>query len=342
MVKVTLGSTGITVNKNGFGALPIQRISSEASAHLLRKAYEAGIDFYDTARFYTDSEEKIGEALSDVRDNIYIATKTAAQNSEDFWKDLATSLKNLKTDYIDIYQFHNPSFCPQPGGEDGLYDAALKAKEQGKIRHISITNHRLTVAHQAIDSGLYETLQFPFSYLAGEQEMELVQKCREKNMGFIAMKGMAGGLIQDGITAAAWMDTQEGVVPIWGVQRESELDQFLKCIREGAELTKERLETIEKDRKELCGEFCRGCGYCMPCPAGIEINQCARMSLMLRRAPAAAWLTESWQQKMHQIENCLHCGHCMSKCPYGLNTPELLQANYEDYWKVLEESKKEK
>ena len=156
------------------------------------------------------------------------------------------------------------------------------------------------------------------------------------------MKGMAGGLIQDGITAAAWMDTQEGVVPIWGVQRESELDQFLRCIREGAELTKERLETIEKDREELCGEFCRGCGYCMPCPAGIEINQCARMSLMLRRAPAAAWLTESWQQKMHQIENCLHCGHCMSKCPYGLNTPELLQANYEDYWKVLEESKKEK
>ena len=134
MVKVTLGSTGITVNKNGFGALPIQRISSEASAHLLRKAYEAGIDFYDTARFYTDSEEKIGEALSDVRDNIYIATKTAAQNSEDFWKDLATSLNNLKTDYIDIYQFHNPSFCPKPGDGTGLYEAMLEAKAQGKIR----------------------------------------------------------------------------------------------------------------------------------------------------------------------------------------------------------------
>ena len=342
MEKVTLGRTGITVNRNGFGALPIQRVTGEDATTILRKAYDQGIRFFDSARWYSDSEEKLGNALSDVRKDIYIATKTGSTTVEGFWKDLETSLNNLKTDYIDIYQFHNPSFCPQPGGEDGLYDAALKAKEQGKIRHISITNHRLTVAHQAIDSGLYETLQFPFSYLAGEQEMELEQKCREKNMGFIAMKGMAGGLIQDGITAAAWMDTQEGVVPIWGVQRESELDQFLKCIREGAELTKERLETIEKDRKELCGEFCRGCGYCMPCPAGIEINQCARMSLMLRRAPAAAWLTESWQQKMHQIENCLHCGHCMSKCPYGLNTPELLQANYEDYWKVLEESKKEK
>ena len=338
MNKIILGKTGIVIEKQGFGCLPIQRISQQDAVYLLHKAYDGGINFFDTARAYSDSEQKVGAAFSDMRDHVVLAAKTA----EEFLKDLETSLRTLKTDYIDIYQFHNPSFCPQPGGEDGLYDAALKAKEQGKIRHISITNHRLTVAHQAIDSGLYETLQFPFSYLAGEQEMELVQKCREKNMGFIAMKGMAGGLIQDGITAAAWMDTQEGVVPIWGVQRESELDQFLKCIREGAELTKERLETIEKDRKELCGEFCRGCGYCMPCPAGIEINQCARMSLMLRRAPAAAWLTESWQQKMHQIENCLHCGHCMSKCPYGLNTPELLQANYEDYWKVLEESKKEK
>ena len=154
-------------------------------------------------------------------------------------------------------------------------------------------------------------------------------------MGFIAMKGMAGGLIQDGITAAAWMDTQEGVVPIWGVQRESELDQFLKCIREGAELTKERLETIEKDRKELCGEFCRGCGYCMPCPAGIEINTCARMSLLLRRSPSANQLTERGQAMMKKIEGCLHCGACMKKCPYGLNTPKLLEENYEDYKNVL-------
>ena len=342
MVEVTLGSTGMTVNKNGFGALPIQRISDEDAVYLVRKAYEGGITFFDTARCYTDSEKKVGMALEGIRDKVLIATKTMAGTVEEFWEDLGTSLEYLRTDYIDLYQFHNPSFCPKPGDGTGLYEAILEAKAQGKVRHIGITNHRLAVANEAIDSGLYETLQFPFSYLAGEQEMELVQKCREKNMGFIAMKGMAGGLIQDGITAAAWMDTQEGVVPIWGVQRESELDQFLKCIREGAELTKERLETIEKDRKELCGEFCRGCGYCMPCPAGIEINQCARMSLMLRRAPAAAWLTESWQQKMHQIENCLHCGHCMSKCPYGLNTPELLQANYEDYWKVLEESKKEK
>ena len=342
MDMVTLGRTGITVNKNGFGALPIQRISQEDAVFLARKAYKAGIRFFDTARAYTDSEVKLGEAFDGIRSEVYIATKTAAQNAEEFWKDLHTSLNNLRTDYVDIYQFHNPSFCPKPGDGSGLYEAALEAREKGMIRHIGITNHRLSVAKEAIESGLYETLQFPFSYISGEQELELVQLCKEHEMGFIAMKGMAGGLIRDGFTAAAWMAQQDGVVPIWGVQRESELDQFLQCIREGVELTDERKATIERDRKELCGEFCRGCGYCMPCPAGIEINQCARMSLMLRRAPAAAWLTEEWQQKMHQIENCRHCGHCMSKCPYGLNTPELLQANYKDYWEVLAASKAEK
>ena len=287
MEMVTLGKTGITVNKNGFGALPIQRISIDDAVALARRAYEAGMTFFDTARFYTDSEEKLGEAFDGMREKVCIATKTAAQNAEDFWKDLEVSLHNLRTDYIDIYQFHNPSFCPKPGDGTGLYEAMLEAKAQGKIRHIGITNHRLAVANEAIDSGLYETLQFPFCYLATEKDLELVKKCKEADMGFIAMKGMAGGLLRDGLTAAAWMAVQENVVPIWGVQRESELDQFLQCIREGTELTDERRATIERDRRELCGEFCRGCGYCMPCPAGIEINNCARMSLLLRSSPSA-------------------------------------------------------
>lgn len=162
---VTLGSTGITVNKNGFGALPIQRIAQEDAVHLARKAYKAGIRFFDTARAYTDSEVKLGEAFDGIRSDVYIATKTAAETAEDFWKDLHTSLKNLRTDYIDIYQFHNPAFCPRPGDASGLYDAALEAKAKGLIRHIGITNHRLTVAKEAIESGLYETLQFPFSYI---------------------------------------------------------------------------------------------------------------------------------------------------------------------------------
>ncbi len=339
MQKIELGSTGILIEKNGFGCLPIQRISTDEAAYLLRKADVGGINIFDTARSYSDSEEKVGCAFDGMRDRVVIATKTHAQDAKTFWEHLETSLRLLKTDYIDVYQFHNPAFCPKPDGEDGLYDAALEAKKQGKIRHISITNHRLAVAQEAIDSGLYATLQFPFSYLSGAQEQKLLDGCRKKQMGFIAMKGMAGGLIRDGLAAAAFMEQQEGVVPIWGVQHEWELDQFLSCVREGAVLTDARRATIEHDRKELIGEFCRGCGYCMPCPAGIEINNCARMSLMLRRAPAAAWLTPEWQEKMHMIEKCLHCNQCKAKCPYGLDTPNLLQLNYEDYWKVLEASK---
>lgn len=335
MKKVTLGKTGITTNKNAFGALPIQRISEEDAVHLLRKAYDNGITFFDTARWYTDSEHKVGLAFEGMRDRIYIATKTGAQNAEQFWKDLETSLEELKTDHIDIYQFHNPAFCPKPGDESGLYDAALKAKEQGRIRHIGITNHRLAIAHEAIDSGLYETLQFPFCYLATDKDIELVEKCRQADMGFIAMKALSGGLITNSAAAYAFLAQYDNVLPIWGVQRESELDEFLSYNEDPPAMTEEIEAVIRHDREELLGDFCRGCGYCMPCPAGIEINTCARMSLLLRRSPSAGHLSPEGQAKMMKIENCIHCNQCKSKCPYGLDTPALLQKNLEDYKKVI-------
>lgn len=332
---VTLGKTGITVEKNSFGALPIQRISKEEAIKLLRKAYDHGVTFYDTARFYTDSEEKLGEAFEGMRDKIYLATKTAAVTPENFWKDLQTSLKNLRTDYIDIYQFHNPDFCPMPGDGSGVYEAMLEAKQKGLIRHIGITNHRLHVAKQAIESGLYETLQFPFCYLATEKDIELVELCKEADMGFIAMKALSGGLITNSAAAYAYLAQYDNVLPIWGVQRERELDEFLSYIENPPKMTEELQTVIDSDRAQLQGEFCRGCGYCMPCPAGIEINNCARMSLMIRRAPAAAQMTPAMQEKMKKIEDCLHCGKCKSKCPYGLDTPTLLQKNYEDYCRIL-------
>ena len=307
MDRVTLGSTGITVNKNGFGALPIQRISQEDAVYLARKAYRAGIRFFDTARAYTDSEVKLGEAFDGIRTEVY----------------------------IDLYQFHNPAFCPKPGDGSGLYEAMQEAKAKGMIRHIGITNHRLAVAHEAIDSGLYETLQFPFSYISGEQELELVNKCKAANMGFIAMKGLSGGLITNSAAAYAFEAQYDGVLPIWGVQREKELDEFLSYIDNPPRMTGEIKAVIDHDRAELCGEFCRGCGYCMPCPAGIEINNCARMSLLLRRSPSAEHLSPAGQAKMKKIEGCLHCNQCKAKCPYGLDTPALLARNYEDYKRVL-------
>ena len=307
----------------------------EEAGKLLRKAFENGITFFDTARAYTDSEAKIGYALSDVRDQIYIATKTAAETADDFWRDLETSLSVLKTEYIDIYQFHNPSFCPKPGDGTGLYEAMLEAKSQGKIRHIGITNHRLSVAQEAIDSGLYEILQFPFCYLASEKDLAIVEACKEKRIGFIAMKALSGGMITDSAAAYAYLDQFDHVLPIWGVQREKELDEFIGYVKNPPVMTKEIEALIAHDRKELAGNFCRGCGYCMPCPVGIEINNCARMSLMIRRSPSEAQLTQEVQEKMKQIENCLHCGRCSSKCPYNLDTPKLLEENYKDYMEIL-------
>ncbi len=335
MAKVTLGKTGITVEKNAFGALPVQRIDRQEAVRLLRRAYDGGITFFDTARWYTDSEEKVGEAFAGMREKVYIATKTGALNAADFQKDLETSLRNLRTDYIDIYQFHNPAFCPRPEDGSGLYEAMLKARDQGKVRHIGITNHRLNVAREAVESGLYETLQFPFCYLAAEQDIELVKKTAEADMGFIAMKALSGGLITNSAAAYAYLAQYENVLPIWGIQRESELNEFLSYIGQPPVMDGELEAVIARDRQELQGDFCRGCGYCMPCPVGIEINNMARMSLMIRRAPSEAQLTPEMQEKMHKIKECLHCGKCRSKCPYGLDTPALLAKNYQDYLEIL-------
>lgn len=332
---VTLGSTGITVPKNGFGALPIQRISRNQAADLLKKAYRNGIRFFDTARFYTDSEEKIGYALSDVREQIFIASKTMTTEVSAFWNQLHTSLEMLNTGYLDLYQFHNPAFCPKPGDGTGLYEAMLEAKEKGLIRHIGITNHRLPVAVEAVESGLYETLQFPFSYLASEKELALVELCREKNMGFIAMKALSGGLLTNSAAAYAYLAQFDHVLPIWGIQRESELDEFLSYTAKPPVMDAKITAVIDHDRKELASDFCRGCGYCLPCPAGIDIPTAARMSLMIRRAPVSVYLNDEWKAKMRKVDECIHCGHCSDHCPYGLNTPELLARNWADYKNFL-------
>ena len=335
MRQITLGSPGITVPQNAFGALPIQRVSTEMAVKLLRRAYEGGMRFFDTARAYSDSEVKVGEAFDGMREKVFIATKTGAKTPEEVRAQVETSLKNLRTDYIDIYQFHCADQCYRPGDGTGMYECMEELKKEGKIRHIGITAHKLYIAEEAVESGLYETLQYPFSYLSSEKEIALVKKCKEANMGFIAMKGLAGGLINRSEAAMAFMSQFDNALPIWGIQKEKELEEWLSYMAETPTMNEELTAYIEKEQKELTGEFCRGCGYCMPCPAGIMINQCARMSLMLRRAPSKAWLTPQMQAEMKKIEVCLHCNQCMKKCPYELNTPELLKKNYEDYKKVL-------
>lgn len=334
MKTITLGNTGITVPQNAFGALPIQRVDSDTAVHLLHRAYEGGMRFFDTARAYSDSEEKMGAAFDGMRDKVYIASKTMADTPEKFWKDLETTLRNLRTDYLDIYQYHCVKQCYKPNDGTGMYEAMLEAKAQGKIRHIGITAHKIGVAEDIVESGLYETLQFPFSYLATERDIRLVESCHKAGMGFIAMKGLSGGLLTNSEACMAFM-LEYPVLPIWGVQREQELTEWLSFFDRDVVMTEEIRQYIAKDREELLGDFCRGCGYCAPCTVGIQINNCARMSQLIRRSPSEQYLGEEWQDLMMKIEQCVDCGICKTRCPYELDIPTLLRKNLEDYKEIL-------
>ncbi len=335
MDKMRLGRTGLMVSRSGFGSIPIQRISRDDARKLLLKAYENGINFFDTARGYSDSEEKIGYALSELRKNIIIATKTPAADRKAFFQNLETSLRNLKTDYIDIYQLHNPKDFIDRGHE--LYEAMLEAKEKGMIRFIGFTNHRVETAEKAVLSGLYDTLQFPFNYLSSESELNLADMCREKDVGFIAMKALSGGLITTAATTFTFIRQYGNVVPIWGMQKENELDEFIALEKNPPKLEGELLKQIEKDRKDLAGSFCRGCGYCTPCPVGIPIPVAARISLLVERTPYQQYLSDEFKGKMELINQCLDCGNCKSRCPYELDTPGLLRKmlkNYEEFYSL--------
>ena len=331
MNQIRLGRTELYVSKTAFGALPIQRISHADAVKLVRRAYESGINYFDTANAYTDSEEKLGAALHDVRHEVIISTKSGGGDKKTVQTHIEESLRRLQTDYIDLFQFHNPAQLPDPEDPDGPFAAVLEAKQKGYIRHIGITNHRLKVARAAIDSGNFETMQFPFCYLAAPQDLEIVEKCKAADMGFIAMKGLSGGLLNNAEACYAFMQEYPNVVPIWGIQREEELDQWLELTARDPHVTPEIQAVIDKDRKELAGNFCRSCGYCLPCTAGIDIPQAARMSALLRRSPYQPYMSDEWYAKMHKIEECVHCDACKSRCPYGLDTPALLQAMLKDY-----------
>ena len=331
MKMIPFGQTGMMASVVGFGAIPIQRIPIEESTKILRKAFEAGINFYDTARLYTDSEEKIGAALGGVRDKIIIASKSVGNDYGSVMQDIEKSLKQLNTDHIDIFQLHDPKCVPKPGDKNGTYDAMLDAKKAGKILHIGISYHRLDFANEAVESGLYESLQFPLSCISSDEEISLANRCISAGKGFIAMKALAGGLINNTKAAFAFLGQYDYVVPIWGIQRECELDEFLEYEKNPPVLDEAMLADITNIKKELSGSFCRGCGYCMPCPAGIPISVVARLSLLMSRSRFEGFLEDSWVEQMERVSDCLNCGQCMLHCPYKLEIPALLEAEYARY-----------
>jgi predicted aldo/keto reductase-like oxidoreductase len=331
METTRFGRTGLRVGRTGFGAIPIQRLSFEEAGAILLRAYEGGVTLFDTARGYSDSEEKIGRALGPVRDRIVLATKSGAPDEAGLLAQLETSLRNLKTDYVDIFQLHNPNPLPDPNNANSSYAGAMEAKRKGMVRFVGITCHRLVNAVAAAESGLYDTIQFPLSAISSSEDLGLIEVCRKKDIGVLAMKALCGGLLTNARTAFAALRQYENVVPIWGIQRLSELEEFLALEATPPAMDAPMRAALERDRAELSGQFCRACGYCLPCPVEIPISFAARMKFLLRRMPAEGFLTEEWQQKMRRIRDCKLCHQCAKRCPYELDTPELLKRMLVDY-----------
>ena len=333
-----LGRTGLMATENSFGALPIQRIDAQAAVELLHMAYDAGVNYYDTARAYTDSEEKLGKAFRDRRTSIIISTKSMGQTGKQVMEDLDKSLQMLQTDYVDILQLHNIKAVPDAEDPEGIHQALETARKAGKCRFIGVTSHRRDVAEAAAKTGLYDTVQFPISHVSPQEDLDLVKLCGDLDVGFIAMKGLSGGLLTNARAAYAFFQQLPNAVPIWGVQKKEELQDFLDCASQGVTMTPELEAEIERDRKELAGNFCRGCGYCMPCREGIQINTIARLPQLLRRSPWQQYMTPEWAAEMAKVENCRRCGACESKCPYGLKCTQLLRESLED-WKQFRKEK---
>jgi len=331
MERIRLGRTGLMVTRTAFGVLPLQRVPLPEAVRILRRALDAGINFYDTARAYTDSEEKLGAAFDGLRDRVVLATKSGATTREAVLHDLETSLRNLRTDCVDVLQLHNPGIVPDPTDRESALAGARQAQREGKTRFIGFTNHSLARACAAADSGNYDTLQFPLTTLSAPADLELIGRCQKLDLGLIAMKPLSGGLLTDVRAVFAFFRQYPNVVPIWGIQRMAELEEFLSLEAAPPALDDTLRARIEQDRRELSHSFCRACGYCLPCAADIPIPMVARMPLLLRRMPFQQFLTPEWRERMNRVRACTNCGQCRKRCPYQLDPPALLRTALADY-----------
>ena len=327
MQYVTLGKTGLKISRLGFGGIPIQRTTKEGTKDLILKMHKAGINFIDTARAYTVSEEYLGYALEGIRDDFFIATKSMSRNKEGMARDIATSLKNLRTDYIDLYQVHNvtPAQLETVMGENGALEALLEAKEKGLIGHIGLTAHSLDTFRIATELDWVETIMFPYSIVETQGE-ELIKKCREKNIGFIDMKPLAGGAIEDASLAIRYILSNESVsVVIPGMAEVDELEQNLAAAENTAPLSQEELKRIENIRESLGTQFCRRCNYCAPCSAGISISSVFLFEGYLSRYGLEDWARARYSALPAKASDCIDCGACEPRCPYNLPIRQMLR-----------------
>lgn len=331
MKYLNLGKTDLKVSEVGFGGIPIIRLSSDEAVKVLLHAYAQGITFYDTANMYRDSEAKIGRALSSVRDKIVIATKTTRRDAKGFLNHLEKSLKDLNTDYIDLYQFHQVASIEEwkkITNDGGALSQADKARQEGKIRLLGVTSHSLQMAIKLIKTGLFDTVQFPFNFIEQDVKDELHRYSKDKGIGIIAMKPFAGGVINNASLAFKYLRQFPDVIPIPGFDSVQSIDEIIFIYNSPNEVTDQDLEKMEEYRQELGRVFCRRCEYCQPCPEGVMITPAMGYPIVASRmSPQVS--VEFLKIPMESTLKCTECGACIERCPYELPIPDLLKKNYD-------------
>jgi predicted aldo/keto reductase-like oxidoreductase len=336
-----LGKTGLKVKTFGFGGIPIQRVSEDEAIEVVRKCYDLGLNYYDTARNYSNSEERIGKALEDVREDIYLATKSNKRTAESLNKELEISLKNLRTDYIDVYQLHNISNeeqWKQIREVGGALEAVQEAKQEGKINHVSVTSHSPALSLEIVKSGIFSTLMIPYNYLTTEPEKELLPLCKKHNVGTIIMKPFGGGAFSNANTAMKFVLNNPDVdIVIPGMMTVQEVEKNYEVWQGDLSLSEKELNLIEQDKLELGDQFCRACNYCQPCPQGIPISFILRAEKqMLRRMGWSERRIKAVKEAKEKLDTCIDCGECEDRCPYELPIRELLPQVMNSLWDHME------
>lgn len=338
MQTMKLGSTGLEVSRIGFGGIPIQRLTEDEAVRVVRRCLELGVTFFDTANAYTTSEERIGKAIGGARQQVVIATKTTARDRITAEQHLELSLQRLGTDYIDLWQFHNVSTKEDYArvlGPDGAMEAALKARQAGTVRHIGITSHSMDVALEAVRSGCFETIMFPFNFVTDEPAAKLLPLATENGLAFIAMKPFAGGMLDKANLVIRYLLSFENVLPIPGIERVEEIEEIVDIASKAEPLTEEERQEMARLRAEADTRFCRRCDYCQPCPQEIPISLLMNLRSFWRRFPRESFVTGWIAEGVERARSCLECGSCEEKCPYHLPIREMIAENIRFYDSVI-------
>lgn len=339
-MKIELGKTGLKINPVGFGGIPIQRLTVEESVKIINEAIDAGINFFDTSRIYSDSETKMGKVFSKRRDEVIIATKSYSRDRENVLKDLDVSLKELQTDYIELFQLHNVStekdyndiFLP-----DGALAGLVEAKKQGRIGHIGITGHKPWIVLEAMKKFDFATIQVPLNIIETECKKELLPFAKEKGAGVIAMKPVAGGALKNVPLSLRYILTEGADVVIPGMDKSEQIPDNLSVLQNLNKLTQEELNLLLHEKEELGDSFCRRCEYCMPCPEGLPVTFLHLLSAYYFRYDLRDWAYERIKSLPKSYKDCTACGACIKKCPYDLDSPEI----FKDVWNRIQEDQKQ-